>query len=714
MITAASISLLIVLGGVIYIVWGLRVRNGISYRSALVILIATVFAGLVIMGWPLSVAEYREAYPSTGITVIYIAAVLQSIQNALRTFVLDGSWSELITDEAGNASMPLFATAVGLTLNVIAPVLTFSAILSLFKEITSRIRVRAMASSGRPLFLFSELNKNTLFLAEDLRRKYPRSNFIFTDVFPEDDEINYELREHAGRLHAVMLRTDIASLDIKERRGLTEFFLFGHDEDENVTQAGKLFLRHRDRKNTEIYVLSVQKGNDLIIDSLTASLDIKSSLDKAAANNWDYEKLKSEVREGGMLKIRRVDPDKQIAWREIPEMRAVKNAVSGTDSDRKILSVLVFADTHLSLVMIRTLLWYCQSDKFRLEMNIVYSDDLSSQDAILSGESRETVNVRSLLEFECPDIIRTNRLEAEGEAFYDIEFIENSVFESGDFQTHLIDTAGGKKPDSELVDRLLRTDAVIVDRGNDGATLETAAFLRTAFERISIRPEIYAVCADEEDILRDINVNNNIVTYKDNNYDIRFIGKRSDTFIFDNISNADEENLGFCQHIKWIDVSYSGADKEDKENDLKRELLNYERHEYFRNSSIVKAMYLRKVLADPEKELSGAEVDELLRKRGESEENTDENTRFEWRLRFRPEYECLMDPEQPRDRWSCTCSRCMFRRELEHRRWNAYMRTEGYIPSPHNDINDKRALAKVHGNLVPFGDLGQEDREKDG
>ena len=125
-------------------------------------------------------------------------------------------------------------------------------------------------------------------------------------------------------------------------------------------------------------------------------------------------------------------------------------------------------------------------------------------------------------------------------------------------------------------------------------------------------------------------------------------------------------------------------------------------------------MYLRNVLADPEKELTSAEVDEIFRKRGESKGETDENTRFEWRLKLRPEYECQNNPEQPRDRWSCKCEKCMLRRELEHRRWNAYMRTEGYIPSPGNDINDKRSLAKVHGNLVPFAELSQEDREKDG
>lgn len=707
--TVASIALFIVLCGVLYLVWGLRVKNGISYRSALIILIVAVASGLIIIGLPLSVGDYRQAYPDAGVLWIAFLAFFQSVQNALRTFVLDGSWSEWLQ----SGQIPLFATVVGLSLNVIAPILTFSAILSLFKEITSKIRVRAMAASRRPLFLFSELNKNTLFLAEDIRRRYPKANLVYTDVYPEDDEANYELREHAGKMHAVMLRTDISELQIEKREALTEYYLLGHDEEENVMQARKVYIRNRGGKNTGIYVMAMRKGNDLIIDSLTSSLDIKENLDIAAARNWDYEKLKDEVRNGGLLKIRRVDTEKQIAWREIPAMNCIRKALSEQSSrDSRTLSFLVFADTHLSLTLIKTLLWFCQSDKFRLELNVVYTDNAGGRDEIVTEDNRERVDVRNLLESECPDIIRTNAVMAEGDAFYDIGFIKSTDYESGRFQLEIIDTANGSREQAGLTDRLLRTDGVIIDRGNDGKTMETAASVRTMFERFKLHPEIYAVCADEEEILRDINIHSNLVTYKDENYDIRFIGKRSDTFTYDSIRNTDEENLGFCQHIKWIDVSYSDTESEDRDASLKRELLNYERHEYFRNSSVVKAMYLRNVLADPEKELSADEVNELLA--SDPDVKPDENTRFEWRLRFRPEYECLNDPQQPRDRWNCICTRCMLRRELEHNRWNAYMRTEGYIPSPDSNTGDKRPLAKVHGNLIPFDELRQADREKDG
>ena len=47
-------------------------------------------------------------------------------------------------------------------------------------------------------------------------------------------------------------------------------------------------------------------------------------------------------------------------------------------------------------------------------------------------------------------------------------------------------------------------------------------------------------------------------------------------------------------------------------------------------------------------------------------------------------------------------------RLLEHRRWNAYMRSEGFVYSP-----KRNNLAKTHHCLVTFDLLSQADKEKD-
>ncbi len=50
---------------------------------------------------------------------------------------------------------------------------------------------------------------------------------------------------------------------------------------------------------------------------------------------------------------------------------------------------------------------------------------------------------------------------------------------------------------------------------------------------------------------------------------------------------------------------------------------------------------------------------------------------------------------------------------LEHRRWNAYMRSEGYVYSGSPDKSSRNDLAKMHHDLVDFESLTEEEKRKD-
>ncbi len=50
---------------------------------------------------------------------------------------------------------------------------------------------------------------------------------------------------------------------------------------------------------------------------------------------------------------------------------------------------------------------------------------------------------------------------------------------------------------------------------------------------------------------------------------------------------------------------------------------------------------------------------------------------------------------------------------LEHKRWNAYMRAEGYVYSGSPDKSSRNDLAKMHHDLVDFSSLSEEDKRKD-
>lgn len=51
--------------------------------------------------------------------------------------------------------------------------------------------------------------------------------------------------------------------------------------------------------------------------------------------------------------------------------------------------------------------------------------------------------------------------------------------------------------------------------------------------------------------------------------------------------------------------------------------------------------------------------------------------------------------------------------DLEHRRWNAYMRSEGYIFSGSTDKRSRNDLGRMHHDLIAYADLSEEEKRKD-
>ena len=51
--------------------------------------------------------------------------------------------------------------------------------------------------------------------------------------------------------------------------------------------------------------------------------------------------------------------------------------------------------------------------------------------------------------------------------------------------------------------------------------------------------------------------------------------------------------------------------------------------------------------------------------------------------------------------------------DLEHRRWSAYMRSEGYIYSGNPHKSTRNDLGKMHHDLIPYAELSEEEKRKD-
>lgn len=138
-----------------------------------------------------------------------------------------------------------------------------------------------------------------------------------------------------------------------------------------------------------------------------------------------------------------------------------------------------------------------------------------------------------------------------------------------------------------------------------------------------------------------------IKNYSGQPYDVECIGSADDIYSYDNIFNSELEQEALQRHLKW-------GQEED-----------FWKYEYNYRSSMASALHRRMKI-----HCSIPGIEKVPSERNEKEL---------WNLRY-----------------------------LEHRRWNAYMRSEGYIYAP-----QRNNLAKTHHCLVTFDVLSQKDKEKD-
>jgi len=144
----------------------------------------------------------------------------------------------------------------------------------------------------------------------------------------------------------------------------------------------------------------------------------------------------------------------------------------------------------------------------------------------------------------------------------------------------------------------------------------------------------------------------NIKNYRGQEYDIEFIGDIESSYTENVIINSELEDDALDRHLKW--------GKEDE----------FWTYEYNYRSSMASAIHMK---ARMKCGIPGAA-------KNEAELTEEERNVIE---------------------------------VLEHRRWNAYMRAEGYVYSGSKDKSSRNDLAKMHHDLVDFSSLTEEEKRKD-
>lgn len=556
--------------------------------------------GVVLSAVILFIPVYLNDFESTECGMF--ETIMISVHNMIRLFLVDGEFN-VVTDSLADLPAATFKgyTVLFSILFVLAPILTFGFVLTFFKNVSAYIRYIFHFKSN--VYIFSELNEKSLALAKSLYENDSKHRFfVFTDVFVNENEKNYELAEKAKEIRAICFKKDIIAINFAfhNKKSEINFFAIGEDQSENINQAIKIIRNSKYNENTNLYVFSTQIEAEMLL----------------------YHAFNQDKTSG--VKVRRVNEVQSLISRTLYDTgyeNIFQNAFTDEDGIKKINAVIVGMGQY-GTEMTKALSWFCQMDGYQVE---IHSFDIDNK-----AEERFI----SL----CPELMDTkhnNQFNIDGEAKYNIK-----IHPDIDVDTKQFD---------DIILSLPPTTYVFVALGNDEKNISVAVKLRASFMRQKHNPVIQSVVynTDKKESL------NGIRNFRGQEYSIDFIGDMKSSYSEEVILDLDVEEEALKRHLKW-----------GKEEDFWRYNYNYK-------SSVASAIH-RKM-----KILCG--IPGITKS---PEDRTDDEL------------------------WSI--------RKLEHCRWNAYMRSEGYVFSGDSqDKNTRNDLAKVHHCLTKFDDLLWSEKEKD-
>lgn len=519
-----------------------------------------------------------------------IKVCLLSLHNTLRLFVMDGDFT-IITDYQEYMPVEIINvySLLAAVLFVIAPVLTFSAVLLFFKNVFAYKGF--LCGYFSDAYIFSELNEQSIEFAKDLKKKDRKRILVFTDVYVQNEELSYEMFEQAREIGAIIFKKDITAVNffMHSKKKQLNFFIIGHDDDENIKQTLLLNTKYQDRDHVAIYVFSTSTNSDLLLNKV----------------------------QKGKIKMRRVNTVQSLISRTLYDegIEIFQSAIEEQKEEKLISAVILGMGKH-GTEMAKTLPWFCQMDGYHFEMHVFDKNK----------------RAHSRFEALCPELMdeqHNNDFQTKGEANYKIDIHSKMNVETKEFW--------------DAIKRIEKISYVFIALGDDEKNIRTAVKMRMLLEKMGQKAKIDAIVqnSDKKTAL------SGITNYSGQEYNINFIGDIKSSYSENVVIDSEIEMIALQRHLRW------GKEEE------------FWKYEYNYRSSIASAIHKKMKI---ECGIPGAE--KSVEERTETEK---------WALR-----------------------------NLEHRRWNAYIRSEGFTYAP-----VRNNLAKTHHCLVPFDQLPRKEQEKD-
>lgn len=573
-------------------------------------------------------------------------ALLISMHNAIRLFVVDNDIATVTDFVGADGWLSVGYTLLGAALFVLAPILTVGFILSFFKNLSSYARY--LLSFNRVVHVFPCLNEQTVALANSLYAKSVREKRFFRDVIIFTDVIDHEDEETYELIGQAMAIHAI---------------LFRKD-------IASLNLGHRRPRRQEMFFYLIEEDETEKIRHATSIMEDYNfkNVTLYIFSSSVQCRLLFDSRPETNIRVIRINDIRALIYHEL-NLYGDRLFMNAARYNGNTISAMVIGLGKYGMEVLKTLVWYCQVSGFRLKIR-AYEQKADAAESFRA---------------QCPELMALNRNEIEGEAHYDIEIFGGVDATANSFVGEL-----EKVPDATYV---------FVCLGTDDRNILVSERVRTAYARINplFKPDIETIVYDSE-IKESMGMQwevgrleaqdsdeglTGIRNYKKQAYRIHMMGDLSSFYSYDTLINSKLVNLGMEIHLRYaLSCAYT-----EREKVLGRPLTREEKNElypaveatdgkgfwqqdYNYRSSVAKALFenLRARLV----ELGYLSIPGL-------DKEWDERT-----------------PDE-----------CLAIGTVEHVRWNAYMRIDGYCHGPRND------LAKTHPKLVPVTALTEDDLRQD-
>lgn len=587
-----------------------------------------------------------------------ISTLLASVHNAIRLFIVDFDFSFMVET---TQDLPFWLKSgyiiLGGVLLVLSPVLTVGVILSFFEKLSAYRRYAL--GYFKDVYIFSELNERSLALAKSLKMADKKRMIIFTDVFDDENEETYDLSGQAKELNAIVFKQDIAVVNFRfhSRSSKMYFFIIGSDESENIDQAVMLCKAPKERKKGKRDRIAGRREN------YGYDRQSKDTRLYFFSENPGSEQYLSAVKPT-YIKVRRIDPIRSVIYnllysegmqifdsangKEHETGKLIYNPTTKKDDPERKISAMVVGMGAQGTELIKALSWFAQMHPYKIEINAF--DKNRYADEIFKSRYPDLFDINPVSEkMEEGKRYYNGDFETSGEAHYRI-----NVYTDYDVDSHRFD---------EKIKELTDTTYVFVSLGGDDINIRTATKIRILLRRLGCDPVIRTIVFDK----------NNLTMLKEGktasgeSYNIQPFGDTKTMYSEDCVINSALEEKALDRHLEYVKklIAQKGVEGEEKEKMLAAEEETFWRYDYNYRSSVASVIHTayKKILGIPGSNKKPAERDE-------------------------------------EELW--------FYRRLEHARWNAYVRSEGYVFAEKRD-----KLAKTHHLLVPFDELSYEEQIKD-